>query len=730
MNKEYKNLACLLAFFCLCFVVSADTFGENLSWKNFYKYRNISQPRWNHESTKVAFTVSDRATGKTTLYLALAIDGKLEKLMESDQGFSLIDEPWSHDGSFLYLRRGHSIWEIEVSPKKERTLLDLGGYAEGYIPQVYFGDLPPYGSLAPSLSPDGSKMAYSWQSEIYVLNIKEGGLRQITHFHPDGWHNFDPQWSPDGNFLLFTSVDTRPQHPFLFLTFEKIMGFNKALIGLSPVRVGVIPDSGGDAVWMAPEFEPRYSLRGGSNVLWSPDGSAILINKISLDHTQREIITADPKTGLARIIYAEKVPYWISPMAIWMRCSPDGKKILFTSEKTGWNHIYVMNVAEGEPAQITDGAFTVMSNQVYDGSETSPMWSKGGDKIYFPSNEGDTAGRNFYVVSSAGGGRSRLTSMEGVNSNATLSPDENWITFVHSDLSHPQEIYITKNREGSKPLQVTDLFLPPELKEQNWVEKEVIHYKNANDGTDIAALLYYPAGFRKEKRYPAVVFAHGAGYAQTVYKGNWGERFLFNEYLAREGYVVLAPDFRGSSGYGRKFRNDVHNRLGFVDLDDVVFGVEHLKKLGIIDEHKVGIWGHSYGGFMTCMAMFRAPDTFRAGVSSAPVTDWERFFYLAPGYNEEHLGFPWDNPEGTEKCSPLHYVKNLKNPFLLLSGMQDIMHLDSEVLVLELLKHRKKFDMVFYPNDHHSMSSPKTVEDKYRRIISFFNKHLQGQETQ
>ena len=174
----------------------------------------------------------------------------------------------------------------------------------------------------------------------------------------------------------------------------------------------------------------------------------------------------------------------------------------------------------------------------------------------------------------------------------------------------------------------------------------------------------------------------------------------------------------------------MHNRLGFVDLDDVVFGVEHLKKLGIIDEHKVGIWGHSYGGFMTCMAMFRAPDTFRAGVSSAPVTDWERFFYLAPGYNEEHLGFPWDNPEGTKKCSPLHYVKNLKNPFLLLSGMQDIMHLDSEVLVLELLRYRKKFDMVFYPNDHHSMSSPTTVEDKYRRIISFFKKHLKGQETQ
>jgi dipeptidyl aminopeptidase/acylaminoacyl peptidase len=702
-------------FLIFCFAISGT-----LSWNNFYKIRNVSRPYWKPDTAEIVFSVRDSGTGINSLCIVKADGGPLIKLFESEKGFSLIDDPWSKDEKRLFFTQENSIWEIDVETKNIRELVKFAGYSKGYIPQVYFGE------MSPSLSPDGSELGFSWESEIYVLNIEKGGFTQITQSYPEGWHNFGPRWSPDGKYILFTSVDTRPQDSFINLTFGKIMGFKKSLIGLSDVKLGVIPSQGGSTIWMAPGLEPKYSLRGGSNVYWSPDGLQILINKISLDHTKREILVADPKTGVAKIIYTEKVPHWISPLAIWVRYSPDGKKILFTSEKTGWNHIYVMDVSGGEPKQITDGRFTVVSNQVYDLSEVSPVWSKDGSKIYFPSNEGDTAEKHFYVVSSSGGERTRLTSMSGVNSNLTLSPDEKKIAFFYSDLSHLPELYVMDNSKRAKPIQLTDIYLPDEIKGQKWVEKKVIRYKNLNDGTEIAALLYLPAEFQKNKKYPAVVFAHGAGYRQEVYKGNWGERFLFNEYLAQQGYVVLAPDFRGSAGYGEKFRMDVFNRLGFIDLDDVLFGVDYLKKLGFVDERKIGIWGHSYGGFMTCMAMFRAPDIFLAGAASAPVTDWERFFYLAPGYNEEHFGFPWENPEGTKNCSPLHYVKNLKNHFLLLSGIQDGMHLDAEALVIELLKHRKDFEMVFYPEEAHGIITPTAIEDKYRRILRIFDTYLKN----
>lgn len=726
MNKPDRKCIFPILILFINVLVCSNLLGEKLNLQNFYKYRNISRPFWNQDSTKLAFTVSEGGTGKTTLYLANAADGKLKILLESNIAFTLLNDPWSEKENHLYIMRGLSVYEFNEANKKERIILKLNGYNKNYLPQVYYGDFPPYGSLSPILSPDRSKLAYSWQSEIYVCDIGKGGFIQVTQLHPEGWHCFDPKWSPDSKSILFTAVETESQNPFVFPTFGKIMGFRQALIGLSDVRVGVIPYLGGETVWMAPDMESKYSIRGGSVVHWSPDGSEILINKISLDHTKREIITADPKNGKAKIIYSEEVPYWISPMAVWVRYAPDGEKILFTSEKTGWNHIFTKSLNETDPEQITFGEFTVMSNQVYDGLELIPVWSRDGRNIYFPSNKDDTASRNLYVIPSDGGDSIRLTHQEGVNSQFVLSPDEKYVAYFHSDLAQPQELYLIENRTDAKPIKLTNLFLPEELSDCKWVEKEVIKYRNLNDGMEISALLYYPKNFQENKKYPLIVFAHGAGYSQTVYKGNWGERFLFNEYLAQQGYLVLAPDFRGSSGYGKKFRNDVHNQLGFVDLDDIVFGVKYLEKLDFVDEGKIAIWGHSYGGFMTCMAMFRADDVFKAGASSAPVTDWERFFYLAPGYNEEHLGFPWENPEGTKKCSPLYYVENLENPFLLLSGMQDLMHLDAEVLVIEMLKHRKRFEMVFYPLDHHSMSTPTTIEDKYWRIFNFFQRNIKG----
>ena len=280
--------------------------------------------------------------------------------------------------------------------------------------------------------------------------------------------------------------------------------------------------------------------------------------------------------------------------------------------------------------------------------------------------------------------------------------------------------------DSGEPRRLTSLAVPEWLDGYPLREAEVVRFPSPDDGSMVTGRLFLPDGIDRAREHPAVVFVHGAGYAQSVFRG-WLrlDQTAFNRYLAQEGYVVLDVDFRGSAGYGRKFRMDVFDRLGEVDVADVLGGVEYLRDLDYVDMDRIGIWGHSYGGFMVASALLRSPETFAAGVSSAPVTDWERFFYLAPGYNEEHFGFPWENPEGTRRGSPITYAENLIRPMLILSGIQDTMHLDAAALVNELLAHgRTTFEWIFYPDEAHGIRGPRARSDYYRRIAEYLDRYL------
>ena len=446
---------------------------------------------------------------------------------------------------------------------------------------------------------------------------------------------------------------------------------------------------------------------------------------MALDHKSREILVADAKSSKLRSVFKEAVERWISPHAIWVRWSPDSKSLLFTSEQDGWNHIYVVPAAGGSPRQLTRGSFAVASNQVYDNNETTPDWSPDGGKIYFQSSEAGSAERHLYVVPAAGGAWTRVTTLPGLDMAATLSPDASHVAYLHSDLATLPELYVQPTKEGP-PKKLTTLATPPGLESQVWAEAQIVQYPNTTDGKAVTARLYAPAARDKARKYPAVVYVHGGGYVQSVFRGWSGaDRTAFNHYLLQQGYVVLDVDYRGSAGYGRQFREDVFDRVADVDLADVVSGAEYLKQLGYVDPARIGIWGHSYGGFMVCAALFRSPLTFAAGASGAPVTDWERFFYLAPGYNEEHFGFPWDNPEGTKRASPLTYADQLKRPLLVISGVQDTMHLDSAALINKLVEKRLPVEWLFYPNEPHGFRQPQAKEDYYRRIAEFLDRHLQ-----
>jgi dipeptidyl aminopeptidase/acylaminoacyl peptidase len=257
-----------------------------------------------------------------------------------------------------------------------------------------------------------------------------------------------------------------------------------------------------------------------------------------------------------------------------------------------------------------------------------------------------------------------------------------------------------------------------------------VSFPSPYDGKKVAAKLLLPPGYdpnRKDgKLWPAVFFIHGAGYATSVLK-QWGSyvdlRFVYNSYLANKGYVIMDLDYRGSSGYGRDWRTDVYLHLGGPDLEDVLGAVNYLRSLGNVDLKRMGIWGISYGGFMTAMAMFQSPDTFAAGASFASVNDWLNY---NAGYTEERLTKPLQNPEAYRRSSPIYFSSGLKNPFLIAHGMVDdnVLFQDAVQLTEKLIQEGKRFEHIYYPQESHAFLRDETWIDVFRRTTDFFDRHL------
>jgi dipeptidyl aminopeptidase/acylaminoacyl peptidase len=252
----------------------------------------------------------------------------------------------------------------------------------------------------------------------------------------------------------------------------------------------------------------------------------------------------------------------------------------------------------------------------------------------------------------------------------------------------------------------------------------------SRDGKQIKSRIYLPAGHDVKKKYPMVVFVHGAGYLQNVLNGwnNYYREFMFNELLTQKGYVVLDIDYRGSAGYGRDWRTDVYDFLGGKDMDDHVDAIDYMVKNYAVNPEKVGVYGGSYGGFMAEMLAMRAPDKVAAAAALRPVADWKNYYASSPGYTAQRLGFPDKNPEAYKRSSPITYADKLSRPLLILHGeADDNVHVqDSMQLVEKLVRLGKTpyFEVMFYPSENHGFVRPESWTDEYERILAFFEKHL------
>lgn len=447
---------------------------------------------------------------------------------------------------------------------------------------------------------------------------------------------------------------------------------------------------------------------------WNGDGSLAVLEVRTYDNKDRWIVRLDPESGDLAVLDRQHDEAWLAGPGIswfgggsvggWL---PDNRHFYFQSEKSGYSHLYTVDVETGDVKQLTNGKFEVFS----------PELSKDGKTWFFTSSEVSPQVRNFYRMPAGGGKREMLTTMDGTN-GVSLNPDEKTMGVLRSVVNRPPEVYLQEFKKQSKQVthSPTDEWLA-----YPWRVPEMIHYK-ASDGAMVPAHLFVP-------KYPngaAVLFVHGAGYLQNV-QDSWSgyfREFMFNNMLADLGYYVLQADYRASAGYGRDWRTAIYRHMGGRDLQDYVDASEYLGDKYGINPEKVAIYGGSYGGFLTLMALFTEPEHFGAGAALRSVTDWAHYNHT---YTANILNTPATDSLAYARSSPINFAEGLEDPLLMPHGLidlnvefQDIIRLTQRLIELE----KEDWELAVYPVEGHGFQQPDSWTDEYRRILKLIEENV------
>jgi dipeptidyl aminopeptidase/acylaminoacyl peptidase len=565
---------------------------------------------------------------------------------------------------------------------------------------------------APRFSPDGTRIAYARGGDVYVLTLQTGATREITRDHRSGG-GFS--WSPDGRTISLTVADpaqrftSAPSYSGPLLQFP----WNRS----NPRRVAIVPVEG------APRLLPPAAATHEAILDWAPDGQSLIVQRSSIDAKNRTLLLVDLEGAVRRTLYEQHDDKYLATNDQMAAFSPDGRSVLFTSDADGWNHLYVTATDHGSPTQITRGAFEV----------SFPAWMPDGRGVVFSSSERGTSERQLYMVPTEGGARTPLTTAKGVDTTAAYSSKGDRAVFIHSDPDHLPDLWSVEVRPAATPRPLTDS-MPPDLHAFAWQTPRIVTYPG-KDGVPIKAQLFLPEPMDSHRRYPAVVNVHQASLYQEVYLGPGPQKdnvgwYGWHQRLARLGYVVLNVDYRGSSGYGRDFRTANHLDIGVGDAEDVVKGVDYLKRTGFVDAARVGVYGMSYGGHLVLTLLAKYPDVFRAGINDAGVLD-----YLIEGgpwdirnaWVYQRLGTPDEHPDAYHNASALNFLDGIKAPILTLQGTADtnVTLLQSIKLIDELLKRGKTFEFALYPGEVHFFGRRRSWVDAFGRMERFFAQYLQ-----
>ncbi len=524
--------------------------------------------------------------------------------------------------------------------------------------------------------------------------------------------------SPNGAAVLFTTTtapaDARIGNVPNYVTAsgytEDIPNRTKVGDAQNATRLGYQLLPRGDVKWLKPIASEEANAANGAIVAWNDAGTTAIVIGNSDDFKTREISVVDAATGTTHIVETLRDTAWVGgPCGFGCAGFYDNdRRVYYGSEATGYAQLWSAAVDGSDRRALTSGKF-----EVYDVTLSSDKQS-----FYFHSSEISAFDRDLWKMPIAGGARTRLTVGEGGH-QVVLSPNEQMMADNLSFVNHPSEIYL--GAPGTKGAQMTTS-PTAEWLSFKWLNPEIVMIP-ASDGVMVPAHIYRPKDMGAKPNGAAVIFVHGAGYLHNVghfWKNGYPREYMFNHYLASKGYVVLDIDYRGSAGYGRDWRTAIYRFMGGRDLGDQVDGSKYLTKNFGIHAERIGIYGGSYGGFMTLMALFTAPKYFGAGAAIRSVTDWAHYNH---GYTGQILNLPQNDSIAYQRSSPIFHAEGLEDPLLMLHGMvdtnvnfQDIARLTERLIELG----KTNWDLAVYPVENHGFTRPASWTDEYGRIFKLY----------
>jgi dipeptidyl-peptidase-4 len=672
--------------------------------------------RYSPDAKFVTYLFSERGDLVRDLWGLDLASGRKQRFL-SPPGETVTEENISREERLRRERlrlRETGITDYTWAEKANVMLLPLRGelyrWADGSVTRVAGG-----GVIDPKITDDGRRIFFVREGDVWTID--EAGERRLTS-HPagttSGLAEFVAQeeldrlsgyWpSPSGNMVAFEQVDEShiPVFPIVHQATPalEIEEHRYPFAGAENARLklGVVSVVGGATTWMDLGSEDGYIAR----VDWHSDGR-LLLQWLSRDWRHLELRAYDVGTGAGRAILVENLEPWIN-LHNDLRVIESTGEFTWSSERSGFRHLYLYAPDGKLIRQLTRGDWP---------AEATIELDEKGRRLYFVGWRSNPLERHLFRVSLEGGQPEHLTSEPGMHA-VTIAPDFSSFVDAWDNREHPPRITVRGLRnEPEHALQVAALVDPhlpiPEL-----------HRFRTSDGIELHAAVYRPPGSGKA---PVIVSVYGGPGAQMV-NDSWAETVdLRAQMLAQQGFVVLKVDNRGSPRRGLAFEAPIARHMGQIEVRDQVEGVRWLETLGFADVSRVGIYGWSYGGYMTLMGLATAPDVFKAGVAGAPVTFWEGY---DTAYTEKYMGTPQDNPEGYRRGSPLTDIDRLHGKLLVIHGMIDenVHFRHTARLMQALIDAGKPFESLLYPNERHMPRSEHDRIDMERRILEFFQRNL------
>lgn len=477
-------------------------------------------------------------------------------------------------------------------------------------------------------------------------------------------------------------------------------------------RLGLITLPAGTATWLKP-FGADTTGGFFSLIGWNDAGTSGLIQSYSSDNKSRLTQLVDA-AGPLKTIEALRDSAWVGgPCFSCIGWYDSGRRIWYTSEADGFSHLYTVLANGTDRRQLTTGRWEVRDVAV----------STDGRSFYITTNEVSPFEEHLYRLPVGGGARERITTRQGKH-DAVVSDDGQLIADVYSYVNRPPELYLLRNRAAAEMSQLTTS-PSAEWLSFPWIVPKLVMIP-ASDGVMVPAHIYRPSDMKAQSNAAGVIFVHGAGYLHNVghFWSSYPREYMFNQLLASKGYTVLDLDYRGSDGYGRDWRTAIYRHMGGRDLQDHVDASKYLTRNFAIDPERVGLYGGSYGGFITLMALFTEQNNFGAGAALRTVTDWAHY---NQGYTSNILNLPHNDTLAYRRSSPIYFAEGLEDPLVMAHGMVDVnVHFQDIVRLTQRLIElgKTRWELAVYPVEDHAFVRPSSWTDEYRRIFELFERWL------